>query len=183
MTIEDDMRDSDPKNFIRDPSSGGMHLRRRINVGILGATGNVGQKLVSLLERHPWFEITAVCASDKSSHKTYKEATHWRQGNAMPKDVAKLQVLPAKPDLPCQIIFSALDGPVAGEIEEEFARAGYVVISCARSHRMDAVVPLVIPEVNADHLSLVKMQKYSDKGMIVTKPNCAVTGLAIALRP
>lgn len=183
MSIQDDMNESDPGNFIRDPGSGSMHLRRRIPVGILGATGSVGQKLISLLDGHPWFDVTAVCASEKSSQKTYKEATQWRQTRAMPQKVAKLQVLPAKPDLPCHIIFSALEGSIAGEIEEEFARAGYVVISCARSHRMNPAVPLVVPEVNADHLVLAKTQKYSQKGMIVTKPNCAVIGLSIALRP
>lgn len=183
MTIEDDFRDSDPKGFIRDPGSGELHLRRRIPVGILGSTGSVGQKLISLLERHPWFEIVAVCASDKSSNKTYKEAVQWRQSRAIPKDVATLEVLPAKPNLPCQLVFSALDGSVAGDIEEEFAKAGYAVISCARAHRMDPQVPLVIPEVNGDHLALVKTQKYSDRGLIVTKPNCAVIGLALALKP
>lgn len=184
MSLEEDLNAQDtPDKFIQDLACGELHQRRRVPVGILGATGTVGQKLISLLERHRWFQITALAASEKSQGKTYAEATSWRILNPLPKEVAKLPVQAAKPDLACRIVFSCLDGQVAGPIEKEFAEAGYAVISCARSHRMDPDVPLLIPEVNVQHLELIKEQKYPNKGLLVAKPNCAVIGLAIALRP
>lgn len=172
--------DEQPEQFIRDGGSSEMHLRRRIPVGILGATGSVGQKLVELIEKHPWFEIVALAASENSQGKQYGEVVQWRQHRPLAKHIAKIEVTGPKPDnFPCQLVFSALDTTVAGPIEEQFRKASKAVISCTRSHRMDPDVPLVIPEVNGDHLELVK----SKKGFIVTKPNCAVTGLMIALRP
>jgi len=139
---------------------------KKIAVGILGATGTVGQKFMELLSKHPQFEITALAASDRS----------------IGKKLANMEVVPCTPNLPCKIVFSGLDSSVAGEIEEEFAKAGYVVISNSRNHRMNPTVPLLIPEVNSDHLNLLKTQKFG-KGVIVTNPNCSVIGLTLALKP
>ncbi len=184
MTFHDDINQNDPDTLIRDVGSGSMHLRRRVPVAILGATGNVGQKLITLLDKHPWFDIVSVSASEKSEGKSYKEAVQWRQPQPIPEYIAKLPIVAAKPEaISSQLVFSALCGSLAGPIEEDFARAGCAVISCARSHRLDPDVPLLIPEVNREHLALIKAQKYSEKGFIVTKPNCAVIGFAIALRP
>lgn len=184
MTLEDDMNAQDtPEKFIQDLSSGELHQRRRVPVGVLGATGTVGQKLLALLANHHWFEVTAVAASEKSQGKSYREVVSWRLPTPIPEKIAKLPVLAPLPDLDCSIVFSALEGGIAGEIEKEFAEAGYQVISCARSHRMDPDVPLLIPEVNIEHLALLKEQKYPNRGCIVTKPNCAVIGLCLALRP
>lgn len=138
----------------------------KIKVGILGATGTVGQKFVELLADHPWFEITALAASDKSVGKKIKD----------------IVISPCEPNLPCRIVFSGLDSSVAGEIEEKFAKAGYIVISNSKNHRMNPTVPLLIPEVNGDHLRLIQNQEYG-KGAIITNPNCSVIGIAMALKP
>lgn len=184
MTLQDDMDAQDsPEKFIHAKDIGVLHMRRRVGVGILGATGSVGQMLISLLDNHPWFDITAVAASEKSEGKLYKEAVNWRQSKPISEKVANLELKAAKPDLDCRIVFSALDSSVAKEIETEFANAGYVVISCARAHRMDSKVPLLIPEVNIEHLELLKSQDFPKKGLIIAKPNCAVIGLCLALRP
>lgn len=184
MTLEDDLNAQDTRDaFIQDLSSGELHQRRRVPVGVLGATGSVGQKLIALIDKHRWFQVTALAASTKSQGKTYREAVHWHMHTQIPEDIAKLEVMAATPNLPCRIVFSCLDGSVAGEIEQEFAQNGYTVISCARAHRMDPTVPLLIPEVNVQHLELLKEQKFPNKGMIVAKPNCAVIGLMLALRP
>ncbi len=184
MTLEDDMNAQDSRDkFIQDLSSAELHQRCRVPVGILGATGSVGQKLITLIDKHRWFQVTALAASEKSQGKSYKEAVQWRMPTAIPDDIAKLEVMAPKPDLPCKIVFSCLDGSIAGDIEKEFAQKGYVVISCARAHRMDPTVPLLIPEVNVQHLELLKEQKFPNKGIIVAKPNCAVIGLMLALRP
>lgn len=175
--------DRDPDRLIRDQRSSELYLRKKVPVGILGATGGVGQKFIDLLARHPWMEITCVAASEKSQGMTYKEAVSWRELGPLPDHVAKMKVLPCTPDLPCKIVFSALDSSVAGDIEKAFAEKGYVVISCAKNHRMDENVPLIIPEVNMDHLELIKKQGFPNGGMIVTKPNCAAIGLCLALRP
>lgn len=179
MNISDDLNDLDPANYIRDIAAGALHLRRRVQVGILGATGSVGQRLITLLYKHPWFTITALAASERSTGKTYQEAADWRMNEQLPLAIGQMQLLEAKPDLPCDIVFSALCGQAACDIETEFEKAGYPVISCARCHRMDPGVPLLVPEVNLEHLELVK----GKKGMIICKPNCAVIGLVIALRP
>ncbi|MFO7841744.1 MAG: aspartate-semialdehyde dehydrogenase [Fidelibacterota bacterium] len=153
----------------------------KIPVGILGATGSVGQKFIELLQDHPWFTITALAASGRSAGKAYKNAANWFQEKALPAGIADMTVSACKPDLPCRIVFSGLDAAVAGPIEEAFAEAGYIVISNAKNHRMTPDVPLLIPEVNPEHLALVKKQKY--KGLILTNPNCSTTGLVMALKP
>lgn len=154
----------------------------KIPVAILGATGVVGQKFVELLTLHPWFEIVAVTASDKSVGKRYKEVSNWRMVTSLDPKIAEYIVLPTKPDLPCKLVFSALDSSVAKEIEEEFAKRGYIVVSNASSHRMREDVPLLIPEVNPEHLELLTTQHYSN-GSIITNPNCNVVGICMALKP
>jgi aspartate-semialdehyde dehydrogenase len=155
----------------------------KIPVGILGATGSVGQKFVELLADHPWFEITALAASERSAGKAYREAANWFQSSALPERIGDMTVSECVPTLPCRIVFSGLDASVAGEIEESFAKAGYVVVSNSKNHRWDADVPLLIPEVNPDHLDLVRKQAFSATGMIVTNPNCSAVGLVMALKP
>lgn len=154
----------------------------KIPVAILGATGSVGQKFVELLSNHPWFEVTELCASDKSTGKEYKDAVDWFLPSSIPERVGEILVQKCEPTLKSKIIFSGLDSNVAGEVETEFAKAGYKVISNSKNHRMDVDVPLLIPEVNPDHLALIKIQKYGD-GCIVTNPNCSVIGLVLALKP
>ncbi len=155
-----------------------------IKVGILGATGMVGQRFIQLLENHPWFEISALAASEKSAGKNYEEAIsgRWKLDTPIPDKVRKMNIQECTPNLDCKIVFSALDSSVAGPIEGDFAKSGYAVSSNSKNHRMDADVPLLIPEVNADHLDIVKEQKFG-RGFIVTNPNCSVIGLVIALKP
>lgn len=155
---------------------------KKIKTAILGATGSVGQKFVELLSNHPWFEINELAASDKSAGKKYSEAVNWVMQSPLQNYLAEKLVLKCEPKLESKIIFSALDASVAGTIEEEFAEAGYVVISNARNHRFDEDVPLMVPEVNANHLELIKFQKYGG-GAIVTNPNCSTIGLVMALKP
>lgn len=150
-------------------------------VGILGATGSVGQKFVELLADHPWFEIATLAASDRSAGKSYGEAVNWFQASALPKRIAEMTILACEPDLDCRVVFSALDAAVAGEIEEDFARAGQLVFSNARNHRMDPSVPLLVPEVNPDHMELIRKQQHM--GRIITNPNCSTIGLVMALKP
>ncbi|MDZ7623417.1 MAG: aspartate-semialdehyde dehydrogenase [Ignavibacteriaceae bacterium] len=154
----------------------------KIPVAILGATGSVGQKFVELLANHPWFEIAELCASDKSAGKKYKDAVDWFLPSPLPERVGEILVQKCEPTLKSKVVFSGLDSNVAGEVETEFAKAGYKVISNSKNHRMDEDVPLLIPEVNPDHLELIKTQDYGD-GCIVTNPNCSVIGLVIALKP
>jgi aspartate-semialdehyde dehydrogenase len=154
----------------------------KIEVGVLGATGSVGQKFIQLLDGHPFFKVTEVAASDRSAGKKYSEAVNWFLASKIPADVAGLIVKPCEPVLKCHVVFSALDASVAGEIESEFAKNGYMVISNSKNHRTDTDVPLLIPEVNPDHLELLKIQKYG-KGGIVTNPNCSTIGLVLALKP
>ena len=153
----------------------------KLKVGILGATGAVGQKFVRLLENHPWFELTALAASERSAGKPYRDAAHWIESAPLPSDVGELEVQLCQPGLDCDLVFSGLDSSVAGPIEKAFAKAGYPVISNARNHRMDADVPLLIPEVNPEHLALIERQE--TPGFIVTNPNCATVGLTMALKP
>lgn len=158
----------------------------KIKVGILGATGMVGQRFVDLLQNHPWFEIAELAASEKSANKTYEEAMEgrWKVSAQVPEKVRKIKVSECKPDLDCKLVFSALESSVAGTIEEDFAGNGYIVSSNSKNHRMDNDVPLLIPEVNPEHLSIVKkQQKRFGKGFIVTNPNCSAIGLVIALKP
>ncbi|MEP0548187.1 MAG: aspartate-semialdehyde dehydrogenase [Rhodothermales bacterium] len=153
-----------------------------LRVGILGATGAVGQKFVELLDGHPQFEIAALAASERSAGKPYREAANWIGGTEMPERVAAMEVVPAEPGaLDCDFVFSGLDASVAGEVERAFADAGVPVISNARNHRMDPTVPLLIPEVNPDHTALIDGQ--STPGFIVTNPNCSTVGLVLALKP
>lgn len=159
-----------------------MQSKKKIPVGILGATGSVGQRFIELLDNHPWFEITAVAASERSAGKPYREAVNWLMPSAIPQRIAEMIVQPCTPNLPCSWVFSGLDSSVAGEIESSFAEAGYVVHSNARNHRMNADVPLLVPEVNSDHLKLLPLQAYP-KGKIITNPNCSTIGLVLALKP
>jgi len=154
----------------------------KIKVGILGATGSVGQKFIQLLSNHPFFEIAEVAASDRSAGKKYKDAVNWFLPTPIPDAIANLTVKNCEPGLDCSVVFSGLDANIAGEIEEAFANAGYHVISNSKNHRFDKDVPLLIPEVNPDHLGLIKVQKYG-KGSIVTNPNCSTIGMLLALKP
>ncbi len=163
--------------------SGAMHLRRKIEVAVAGATGCVGQRFLSLLDKHPWFELVAISASEKSVGMKYKDAVHWMQTTPIPERFQDMKLQSVHADLPCRVVFSALDSSIAGDVETAYAQKGYVVLSNASNHRMDAHVPLVVPEVNPQHLELVKQQGFAQGGMIVTNPNCAVIGLALALCP
>ena len=157
-------------------------MEEKIKVAVLGATGSVGQKFIELLQNHPWFDIEELGASDRSAGKKYREATNWIMLNQLSDVVGEKFVKRCSPDdIKSKLVFSAMDASVAGEIEEEFANAGHVVISNARNHRYDSDVPLIIPEVNADHLSIIEQQKY--KGCIITNPNCSTIGMTMALKP
>jgi aspartate-semialdehyde dehydrogenase len=157
----------------------------KIAVGVLGATGAVGQKFIKLLEDHPWFTVTEVAASERSAGKPYREVVSWKQITPIPESVGGLEVQPCAPGLKCRVVFSGLDAAVAGPVEESFAQAGYVVLSNSRNHRLDEDVPLVIPEVNPDHLELLPIQRRnrSASGYIVTNSNCSTMFLAMALAP
>jgi aspartate-semialdehyde dehydrogenase len=159
---------------------------KKLRAGVLGATGMVGQRLVKLLCDHPWFELTEVAASERSSGKNYCDATRWHLDSPMPEQVRKLVVKDLQPKLECDFVFSALDSSVAGSAEEEFAKAGYPVVSNSKNHRMDADVPLLIPEVNASHTQAIAVQQKKrgyDSGFIVTNPNCSTAGLVLVLKP
>jgi aspartate-semialdehyde dehydrogenase len=159
----------------------------KIKVGILGATGMVGQRFIELLQKHPWFEISELAASERSAGKTYKEAVkgRWKVSADIPENVKDIKVRECKPGLDCKIVFSALDSSIAGSIEEDFADNGYVVSSNSKNHRMDEDVPLLIPEVNSEHLAIIEKQKtrWKQGGFIVTNPNCSTIGLILALKP
>jgi len=159
--------------------------KSKLPVAILGATGLVGQRLVQLLADHPWFEIRTLAASDQSVGKAYSEATQWHLATPMPAHVRSLIVQPCEPGMEAAIVFSALPSDVAGEIEERFANQGYLVSSNASNHRMDTDVPLVIPEVNPDHLALVSVQRArrQSRGAIVCNPNCSTIHLTLVLKP
>ncbi|MBK9164245.1 MAG: aspartate-semialdehyde dehydrogenase [Acidobacteria bacterium] len=148
---------------------------------MLGATGTVGQRFIQLLEHHPQFEITALAASDRSAGKSFAEACAWKLAGDIPESVREIMVQPIEPPIDCDIVFSSLPSPVARETEEAFARAGYPVISNSSVYRMDEDVPLLIPEINPDHLGLIDVQQTKrgfSKGFIVTNPNCAVASFA-----
>lgn len=158
---------------------------RKIPVGILGATGNVGQRFVQLLENHPWFEVKYLCASEKSFGQRYGDIVNWKVSPKIPERMVNMKLRLCKPDFKIRVVFSALDSSVAGPIEEDFAKKGYIVISNSKNHRMDKDVPLLIPEVNPEHLDLIQVQKkrLGGKGFIVTNPNCTTIGLTMALKP
>jgi aspartate-semialdehyde dehydrogenase len=161
-------------------------VTKRWRAGVLGATGVVGQRLVSLLADHPWFELTEVAASERSTGKCYAEAVRWHVDTPIPVAARELVIKGLEPALDCDFVFSALDSSVAGAAEEDFARAGYPVVSNSKNHRMDADVPLLIPEVNAAHLDAIPLQQKNrgyDSGFIVTNPNCSTAGLALVLKP
>jgi len=161
-------------------------MTKKFRVGILGATGMVGQRFVELLENHPQFQITALAASDRSQGKTFAEACTWRLAGAMPEFVKSLPVQAPQPPLDCDLVFSSLPGDIARETESSFAAAGYPVISNSSAFRMDHDVPLLIPEINPKHLALIEVQKKSgdgQHGFIVTNPNCSTIMLALALAP
>jgi aspartate-semialdehyde dehydrogenase len=156
-----------------------------IPVGILGATGMVGQQFIALLADHPWFKVSYLGASERSSGKAFKDAAAWRLPNRLPDEVANRVVETAAPGTAPKLVFSGLDSSVAGEIEAAFAKAGHVVVSNSRNYRLLDTVPLMIPEVNADHLKLLAAQSAAQgwEGRIVTNPNCATVVLAMALAP
>jgi aspartate-semialdehyde dehydrogenase len=153
-------------------------------VAVLGATGAVGQRFVQLLADHPWFEVAEVAASDRSAGRPYREACAWRLAGSPPPPAADLPVTTCDGPFRSRLLFSGLDSSVAGEIEARLAGQGYAVVSNARNHRMDPDVPLLIPEVNPDHLDALEVQRRrTGGGYIVTNPNCSVVGLAMALAP
>lgn len=161
-------------------------MSAKIRVGILGATGMVGQRFVQLLESHPHFEVAALAASARSEGKTYAEACAWRLPSEMPARARDLKVVAPEPPLDCELVFSSLPGEMARETEGAFVRAGYAVISNSSAYRMDEDVPLLIPEVNHEHLALLEKQgtrKGAGRGFIVTNPNCSTIMLALALAP
>lgn len=157
----------------------------KIEAGILGATGMVGQHFIKFLDGHPLFELTWLGASERSAGKHYTEAAKWHLGGRTPESAAKLKVEEAKPGNAPQLLFSAMDASVATEIEQAFAKAGHVVVSNSRNHRMDRDVPLLVPEINADHLRLIPGQRALRgwKGQIVTNPNCSTIVLTMGLAP
>jgi len=153
-------------------------------VGLLGATGAVGQTFIRLLTNHPWFTVTEVAASEQSAGRAYRDAVNWLSGKPIPPAVADLTVKPTAPEaLDCDFVFSGLSSSVAGEVEKTFAEAGYPVISNAKNYRMHADVPLLLPEVNPDHSALIDNQDWGGDGFIVTNPNCSTVGLVCGLRP
>ncbi|MDP8979842.1 MAG: aspartate-semialdehyde dehydrogenase [Acidobacteriota bacterium] len=160
-------------------------LARKIEVGVLGGTGMVGQSFVRFLQNHPWFDLTWIGASDRSAGKKYREATAWRLDGEMPAQIAGLTVQDSKPGNAPHLVFSAMDASVATEIEQAFAHAGHVVVSNSRNHRMEPDVPLLIPEINPGHLKIIPLQQRRRgwKGIIATNPNCSTMVLAIALAP
>jgi aspartate-semialdehyde dehydrogenase len=160
-------------------------MSTKLPVGILGATGIVGQRFIQMLEHHPWFEVAWLAASDRSEGRPYGEAARWRLKTAIPADVAKMTVAPAKPEGAPKIIFAALDAAIARDLEPQFAAAGCAVVSNSSALRMQSDVPLVIPEVNGDHIKLIDKQSWRAKsgGFVVTNPNCSAIGLVLALAP
>src|SRR5438874_8602367 len=160
-------------------------MANKIPVGILGATGMVGQRFVQLLEHHPWFQVAWLAASERSSGLEYREASRWKLNTPIPERVANMIMSDAAPDRAPRVIFAALDAAIAKELEPKFANAGHAVITNSSAFRMQADVPLVIPEVNADHLKLIDEQptRRRNGGFIATNPNCSAIGLVMALAP
>jgi len=157
-----------------------------LRVGVLGATGAVGQRLVAMLEHHPWFALAEVVASDRSAGRAYRDSVNWRLESPLPELAAGLPVKDLQAELECDLLLSALDASVAGAAEEAYAGAGFPVISNSRNHRMDEDVPLLIPEVNWEHVAALAWQQRQrgyGTGFIVTNPNCSTIGLVLALKP
>ncbi len=159
--------------------------QQKIPVGILGATGVVGQRFIQLLENHPWFEVAWLAASDRSAGQAYGEAVKWRLKTPIPEAVRGMTVSNAAPDGAPRVIFAALDAGIARELEPQFAAAGCAVVSNSSAFRMQEDVPLIIPEVNADHVALIEKQcwRKNSGGYVVTNPNCSAIGLVVALSP
>jgi aspartate-semialdehyde dehydrogenase len=157
----------------------------RIPVAVLGATGSVGQRFVQLLETHPWFRLHELVASERSAGKPYGDAADWRLDTLLPESAAGMTVKPLGGELESPLVFSGLDSSVAGEAEELYASHGAAVVSNSKNHRMDADVPLLIPELNADHCDAIERQRRrrGGRGYIVTNPNCSTIGLAMAIAP
>jgi aspartate-semialdehyde dehydrogenase len=160
-------------------------MKNKYPIGILGATGMVGQRFIQLLERHPWFEVAWLAASDRSSGKKYGEAAKWRLDTPLPERIASMTIAPAEPAGAPKIIFAALDAAIARDLEPRFADAGCAVVSNSSAYRMAPNVPLVIPEINAEHLGLIEEQtsRRASGGYMVTNPNCSTIGLVMALKP
>ena len=160
-------------------------MTRKTPIGILGATGVVGQRFIQMLENHPWFEVAWLAASDRSEGKVYAEAARWRLKTPIPPAVATMNLSPATPDRAPKVIFAALDSAIAAELEPRFAEAGCYVVSNSSALRMKEDVPLVIPEVNAAHIKLIDRQGWRKQsgGYVVTNPNCSAIGLVLALAP
>src|SRR5580693_7927226 len=160
-------------------------MENKIPVGILGATGIVGQRFVQMVEHHPWFEVAWLAASDRSEGRLYGEAARWKMKTALPARVAEMRVSPATPEGAPKIIFAALDASIAAEMEPRFAAAGCAVVTNSSALRMQRDVPLVIPEVNPDHIQMIECQSWrkSSGGFVVTNPNCSAIGLVMALKP
>jgi aspartate-semialdehyde dehydrogenase len=160
-------------------------MSKKLPIGILGATGVVGQRFIQMLENHPWFEVAWLAASDRSEGKPYAEAVRWRLKTAIPATVSTMKVSPATPENAPKIIFAALDASIAAELEPRFADTGCAVVSNSSALRMKPDVPLVIPEVNGGHIKLIDTQDWRKKsgGYVVTNPNCSAIGLVLALAP
>ena len=169
-------------NYCKIPTT---YMEKRQQIGILGATGMVGQRFIQLLENHPWFEVAWLAASDRSSGKRYGDAVRWKLDTQLPQRIADMPVSAAEPTGAPKVVFAALDADIAREMEPKFAAAGSAVISNSSAFRMHPNVPLVIPEVNAEHLHLIDEQSWRKEsgGYIVTNPNCSAIGLVLALRP
>jgi aspartate-semialdehyde dehydrogenase len=160
-------------------------MTEKIPVAVLGATGTVGQKFVRLLAEHPWFDLVALAASAASAGRLYGEVVRWRESTSLPARFGGMKIRECTPPLPGSIVFSALDADIAGPIEQAFAAGGAIVVTNTRTHRMDSDVPLLIPEVNADHLRLMDCQRDSRgwTGAILANPNCSTAAIALALAP
>jgi aspartate-semialdehyde dehydrogenase len=160
-------------------------MNKKLPIGILGATGVVGQRFIQMLEHHPWFEVAWLAASDRSEGKRYGEAARWRLKTPLPPNIAAMKVSPATPAGAPKIIFAALDASIAAEMEPRFAEAGCAMVSNSSALRMQSDVPLVIPEVNAGHIKLIDAQAWRKNGggYVVTNPNCSAIGLVLALAP
>jgi aspartate-semialdehyde dehydrogenase len=166
--------------------SGAINPKQKWRAGVLGATGMVGQRLVKMLADHPWFELTEIVASERSSGKRYAGAMRWHMEGPVPENARNLVVKDLGASLDCDFVLSALDSSVAGPAEESYARAGYPVVSNSKNHRMDGDVPLLVPEVNASHVNAIPVQQKNrgyDSGFIVTNPNCSTAGLVVVLKP
>src|SRR5438874_1446651 len=167
-------------------SSASKRFDKKFRAGVLGATGMVGQRFVHMLANHPWFELADLAASERSSGRRYADVVNWHLDTPIPEAARNMVVKDLAPNLECDFVFSALDSSVAGTAEEEFARAGYPVLSNSKNHRMDPDVPLLIPEVNASHLDSIPVQQKNrgyESGFIVTNPNCSTAGLVLVRNP